>query len=187
MTVLKKIRNLVLPLPVMLATCRAEKNDPGTDNIIPLAWVGIVEYEPPMVNVMIGSGKYSAVTIENRKEFGLCMATAGMMEKVDFCGYSHGDKVDKFKVTGFSKIQAEKIDAPLIKECPISLECAVRDILKPKNHMMFIAEVLATHIDSKFLKDGEEPDLENMDILCYANDQYWSMGRKLNNLFYSKY
>jgi len=186
MVALKKIQNLLLPLPVTLATCRAKLKDEGTDNMIPLSWVGIVEYRPHMVNIVIGKGKYSAVIIEERKEFGLCIATTAMMEQVDRCGYSHGDKVDKFKMTGLTKMPAEKIDVSIISECPICLECAVTDIVNLKTHSMFIAEVLMTHVNGKYLLKDEEPDLAKMDILCYANDQYWTFGRRLENLYYSK-
>jgi flavin reductase (DIM6/NTAB) family NADH-FMN oxidoreductase RutF len=186
MAILSKIQNLTLPLPVTLTTCRAKQNDQGTDNIISLAWVGIVEYNPPMVNIVIGSGKYSAVTIEKRKEFGLCIATTELMEKVDICGYTHGDKVDKFKMTGLTKMQAKRIDVPLIKECPICLECAVKETVRLKTHTVFIAEVLVTHVDGRYLKSGEEPDLGKMNLLCYANDQYWNLGQKLQDLYYTK-
>ncbi len=74
MALTKKIQNLILPLPVTLATHRAKKGDESTDNIIALSWVGIVEYHPHMVNIVIGKGKYSARTIAERKEFGLCIA-----------------------------------------------------------------------------------------------------------------
>ncbi len=185
MKLLSNVKNLVLPLPVTLATCRAEKNNPSTDNIIPLSWVGIVDYKPDMVYVSIGKGKYSTKIINQNKEFGLCIASVDIMEKVDKCGYSHGDKVDKFKMTGFTKLPANKISVSLIKECPICLECKVIQTLALNTHEIFIAEVLCTHVDEKFL-DNNEPLIEKMNILCYVDGEYWSMGKKLENLYYSK-
>jgi flavin reductase (DIM6/NTAB) family NADH-FMN oxidoreductase RutF len=186
MKLLQKVQNLVLPLPVTLATCRANKNEPSTDNIIPLSWVGIVDYNPNMLYVSIGKGKYSAKIIRQNKEFGLCVATADIMEQVDKCGYSHGDKVDKFEMVGFTKFPAKIIDVSLIKECPICLECKVVENLELNTHEIFIAEVLCTHVDEKFLGDNDEPMISEMNILCYVNDQYWTMGKKLNDLYYSK-
>ena len=186
MTRIEKIRNLVLPLPVTLTTCRAKKNDPLTDNIIPLSWVGIVEYRPHMVNITIGKNKYSANIIRDRKEFGLCIATVEMMEIVDKCGYSHGDKVDKFKMSGLKKFNADIIDAPLIEECPICLECKVNESVVLETHEVFVAEVVATHINQKYILKNGEPDIEKMNVLCYADDNYYTLGRKLNPLYYSK-
>jgi flavin reductase (DIM6/NTAB) family NADH-FMN oxidoreductase RutF len=184
---LKKIQNLMLPLPVTLVTCRSKKKDESTDNIIPLAWVGIVEYRPHMINIVIGKGKHSARIIEKTREFGICIATVDMMEKVDMCGYTHGDKVDKFKMTGLTKFAAQNIDVSLIKECPVCMECIVeKEVISFETHDMFIGKVLVTHVSDKYLLDGEEPDIKKMDILCYANDQYWSLGKSLESLYYSK-
>ncbi|MBC7334593.1 MAG: flavin reductase family protein [Actinobacteria bacterium] len=186
MTVLSKAKELVLPLPVALVTCRAKEKDTSTDNIVPLAWVGIVEYSPPMVDIVIGKGKYSERVISNRKEFGLCIATVDMMEKVDRCGLVHGDKVDKFKMTGFTKLEATKIDVSLIKECPISLECIVKDTIPVETHKIFIAEVVCTHVDERFIGESGEIKAEEMNILCYGNGSYWMLGKKLEKLFYTK-
>ena len=186
MALLKKIQNLILPLPVTLVTHRAKKGDESTDNIIALSWVGIVEHHPHMVNIVIGKGKYSSRTIAERKEFGLCIAPVELMEKVDKCGCTHGNKVDKFKMAGLNKMPAEKIDVSLIAQCPICLECVVKEIISMKTHDMFIAEVVATHVDPIFLNEKKELELSKMNILCYANDQYWTMGKKLQDLYYSK-
>jgi len=186
MPALKKISNLVLPLPVTLTTCRAEKEDSSTDNIIPLSWVGIVEYRPHMVNINIGKEKYSANIIRERKEFGLCIATVDIMEQVDMCGYTHGNKVDKFEMAKLTKFAAGKIDVSLIKECPICLECVVKSSIVMTTHEVFFAEVINTHVDERFLDGSGEPDIEKMNILGYANGMYFSLGKKLQSLYYSK-
>jgi flavin reductase (DIM6/NTAB) family NADH-FMN oxidoreductase RutF len=198
MAILSRPKALLLPLPVTLATCRAQKGNSSTDNIIPLAWVGIVEYNPPMVNIVIGRGKYSAKVINQTREFGLCVATVEMMDKVDACGYSHGDNVDKFKLTGLEKFPARKIDVSLIKHCPVCLECIVRDVAELKTHDMYIAEVVLTHVDDSCVVPGRMPigreniiddsdiDLGTSNILSYGDEMYWKLGEKLENLYYSK-
>jgi flavin reductase (DIM6/NTAB) family NADH-FMN oxidoreductase RutF len=67
------------------------------------------------------------------------------------------------------------------------LECRVTEIIELKIHKIFFAEVVCTHIDKKFLNDDNEPLLSQMNVLCYANEQYWTMGEKLEDLYYSKY
>jgi flavin reductase (DIM6/NTAB) family NADH-FMN oxidoreductase RutF len=186
LTVLEKIQNLVLPLPVSLTTCRAKKKDPATDNIIPISWAGIIEYNPDMLYIGIGAKKYSAGVIEERKEFGFCIATVNMMKKVDQCGCCHGNEVDKFRLTSFTKFEAKEIDVSLIKECPICLECKVTEVVKVKKHKLFFAEVVCTYVEEKFLDDKKEPLLSEMDILCNVNDQYWTLGKKLEDLGYTE-
>lgn len=186
MTVLPEVRNLVLPLPVTLTTCRARKGDASSDNIIPLSWVGIADYQPDMVHISIGTEKYSARVIAERKEFGLCIATEQLIEAVDRCGYAHGNETDKFKMTGLTKTPAREIDAVLIGECPIGLECRVTSTVELKTHTMFIAEVLCTHVQEGYLDGDGTPELGRMNVLCYADGRYWALGREINRLYYTK-
>jgi flavin reductase (DIM6/NTAB) family NADH-FMN oxidoreductase RutF len=186
MRILPQVRNLVLPLPVTLVTCRAREGESAADNIIPLSWVGIVDYKPHAVNICIGKRKYSDRLIAERGEFGMCVASVELMESVDRCGCTHGDQTDKFAMTGLTKAAASKIDAPLIAECPICLECRVTRTVDLDTHRMFIAEVLCTHVREELLKADGSPDLERMNILCYADDEYWALGRRLQKLYYTR-
>ena len=59
-----------------------------------------------MVNIVVGGGgDILRRTITERKEFGLCIATVELMEQVDRCGYTHGSKLDKFKMSGLTKMR----------------------------------------------------------------------------------
>lgn len=180
MVTTKKPKYLLAPLPVALVTVRQNK-----DNIIALSWVGIQENKPPMLNLNISKGKYSGNIIKETKQFGLCIPRAENIKEIDICGTTHGDKEDKFALTGFTKLNASEIDAPLIKECPIRMECFLEKVIPFNTHEMFIAKIACTHIDDEFYKDGE-PDFEKINILGYVNGQYWTMGKKLNNLFFTK-
>jgi len=186
MSVLPDIRNLVFPLPVALVTCRARRGGAAADNIIPLSWVGILDYQPHTVSISIGKQKYSARVIGESKEFGLCVAPVELMEAVDRCGYAHGDLTDKFAMTGLTKAAAVKIDAPLIADCPVCLECRVTQTVELSTHRMFVAEVLCTHVVEKFIKEDGSPDLERMNVLCYADDMYWALGKRLQTLYYTR-
>lgn len=186
MNVLPNIRNLVFPLPVALVTCRARRDGSAADNIIPLSWVGILDHQPHTVSISIGKHKYSARVIGERKEFGLCVASVELMESVDRCGYAHGDRTDKFAMTGLTKAAAVKVDAPLIAECPVCLECRVTQTVELSTHRMFVAEVLCTHVADEFIKADGSPDLERMNVLCYADDMYWALGKKLQTLYYTR-
>lgn len=187
MSILKKTQSLTYPLPVALIVCRKNKQDRSTDNIIPISWAGILENKPdPLVYVSIGNRKYSANIIQETGEFGICIATVDMIKKVDICGHTHGDKVDKFQLVDLTKVDAKNINVSLIKECPILMECVVNNIIEVKFHKIFIGKILETHIDDKYLLDDGEPDIEKMNILCNINDQYWTVGKKLENLFFTK-
>lgn len=186
MTVLPQVRNLVFPLPVTLVTCRARRGEAGSDNIIPLSWVGIADHAPHTVTVSIGKQKYSARVIGERAEFGLCLAPVELMEQVDHCGHTHGDRVDKFKLTGLTKAAATRIDAPLIAECPVCLECRLSRTVDLDTHRMFFAEVVATHVPGRYLAADGSPQLERMNVLCFADGAYWALGKRLEPLYYTR-
>jgi len=186
MAVLPQVRNLLFPLPVTLVTCRARKGDPAADNIIPLSWVGILDHAPHTVSISIGKQKHSARVIGERGEFGLCVASVELMKQVDRCGHTHGDRTDKFAMTGLTKVAPVKIDAPLIAECPVGLECRVTQTIDLATHRVFVAEVLCTHVADTALGPDGSPDLERMHALCYADGTYWALGKPLKPLYYTR-
>lgn len=183
---LKKIKNFLAPLPVVLVTMRSKEKENVSDNIIPISWTGIVEHAPHMLNINISRGKYSAKVIKKSKEFAVCIPGTEYIEQVDICGTTHGDRIDKFELTGFEKFEATEIDAPLIKQCPLNMECILEDVISFKSHDMFIGKIVATHIDEDYMDSGGEPDYRKIDLLCYVNGYYWSMGEKKEKLYFTK-
>ena len=186
MTVLKKIKNFLAPLPVVLVTLRSKGKGGVSDNIIPISWTGTVEHAPHMLNINISRGKYSAEVIKKSKEFGVCIPGAEYIEQIDICGTTHGDKADKFELAGFEKLKAAEIDVPLIKQCHVNMECVLEDVIPFKTHDMFIGKIVATHIDEEYIDQDGEPDYKKLDPLCCVNGYYWSLGELKEKLFFTK-
>jgi len=186
MVLLKSVKNYLAPLPVVLVTTRYREKESVSDNIIPISWAGIVESAPHMININISRGKYSWEIIKKTKQFAVAIPGARSIREVDICGTTHGDKVDKFSMTGFEKMDAAIVDVPLIKQCPINMECTLEDIISFESHDMFIGKIEATHIDQAFTDKEGEPDFKKIGILCYANGDYWGLGEKLEKLFFTK-
>lgn len=104
--------------PVALITCMDKFKKP---NIITIAWIGIVNTEPPMIGVSIRSTSYSYDCIKKSKAFVVNIPSESMVEKVDFCGSVSGRKINKFRVMGFTPVFAKKVKAPMIEECAAHL------------------------------------------------------------------
>ena len=83
MVVLKRVKNFLAPLPVVLVTARLRDNDKVTDNIIPISWTGIVESAPHMININISRGKYSGEVIKKTKQFVVAIPRADHIREVD--------------------------------------------------------------------------------------------------------
>jgi len=161
---------LIIPRPVALVT----SHSPEGDNIITLSWVSIVCSLPPMIGISIRKKRYSYSVIEKSGEFVVNIPGAGLVKEADFCGTRSGRDVDKFEETGLTKEKAEFVNIPLIKECPINIECKLRRTVELGSHTLFLGEVVGTHIDEKILTDGKFDD-EKMLPLTYLSPHYFTV------------
>jgi flavin reductase (DIM6/NTAB) family NADH-FMN oxidoreductase RutF len=185
MKTLERPLELLYPLPVILVTTRSKKDKNETDNIVALSWVGIIDSDPPTININMSKGKYSGKTIKATREFGICVPRATNIKEVDICGSTHGDEIDKFKLTGLKKVQATEIDVPLIGECPIQMECRLEDVIDFGRHEMFVAKVVKTHVDEQYFQ-GSRADFKGMGLLCYVDGSYYRLGDYMADLFFCK-
>jgi flavin reductase (DIM6/NTAB) family NADH-FMN oxidoreductase RutF len=168
----------MFPLPVMLITC---VDASGKPNIITLAWVGIVNSDPPMVSISIRPGRYSHGLVKGSHEFVVNIPSEKMIGKVDLCGVVSGRDVDKFSETGLTPIKAQEVSPPLIEECPVNLECKVKRIIPLGSHDLFLGEIVAIHIDDTVLKEKGRVDIGKALPITYCpgSHEYWSLGKML--------
>jgi flavin reductase (DIM6/NTAB) family NADH-FMN oxidoreductase RutF len=164
----------IVPAPVVLVTCR---DAAGNDNIITLAWAGVVSSSPPMVGVSVRPHRHSHPMIVESGEFGVNIPSAALLRLADRCGTVSGKSVDKFHDTGFTRLAGERIKAPLIAECPINLECAVRQRIHLGTHDLFLGEVLAVRVSASCMA-GDRIDVARVAPVAFAPEanEYWSLG-----------
>ena len=84
---------------------------------------------------------------------------AKMYEVTDYCGIVSGRKADKTNL--FEIFYGESKTAPMIKECPLAIECKLIDIYEMPTNSLYIGEVIATYTEEKYLTNGK-PDVEKM-------------------------
>ena len=167
------------PLPVTLVTCMDKKGNP---NIITVTYVTGVNEEPPMVAIAIRPEKYSNKLIRETKEFAINVPTKELLSKIDYCGSFSGQEVDKFAETGLNTDKASVIQTPLIKECPISLECKLVKTISFPSHDLFVGEVVAVHVEKELLLD-EIPDFSRLCFLLTTFFDYREIGKKVGTAF----
>lgn len=174
---------MLYPCPVALVTCSDGK---GKDNIVTLAWVGVANSTPPTIAAGIRPTRYSASLIDKSREFVVNIPTVDILEKVDYCGVVSGFDVKKFEATGLTREPASKVKAPMIKECPINLECKVRRTLLLGSHRLYLGEVLETHVDQSILDSNGSIDYAKAQPFVYNTREYWSLGKKIGVHGFSK-
>ena len=166
---------LTAPVPPVMVTCgEGEKA-----NIVTVAWTGTVNTRPPMTYISLRPSRFSHGIIRETGEFAVNLVPTKLIRSADFCGTFTGAKVDKFARCQLTKAPAEVIRSPLIAECPVNLECRVTKILPLGSHDMFLAEILAVHVDRSLLDDSGRLRLERAGLSAFAHGDYYALGRKL--------
>jgi flavin reductase (DIM6/NTAB) family NADH-FMN oxidoreductase RutF len=160
-----KPQTMLMPLPAAMVSCQAEGYKP---NIITISWIGIVNSDPPMLSISVTPKRHSYGILKKAGEFVVNLTSEENLEAVDFCGSRSGRDYDKFREMNLTMIPGKIVSAPLIKECPINLECRVKQSQRLGSHEMFIAEIVAVHADRDIVTSAGKPDLEKFKLLSYC-------------------
>ncbi len=176
MKIARRPSTLLLPTPVVLLSVAGGD---GRPNLLTLAWVGTVCSAPPMLSVSIRPSRYSHGLVDAAREFVVNIPRAGQVENVDLAGVWSGRDHDKFAELGFTPEAATVVGAPQIAECPISLECQVRHQLALGSHDLFVAEVVAAHVDEDLLDGKGRLHKDKLEAMAYVEGEYWSLGERL--------
>jgi flavin reductase (DIM6/NTAB) family NADH-FMN oxidoreductase RutF len=140
---LSKVYALLEPGPVVLITT-AHK---GRANIMTLSWLTMMDFEPPLVGMVLSNRNYSFAALKATKQCVINIPTAELAAKVVGCGNTTGRKVDKFAAFGLTPVPSRRVEPPLIAECYANLECRVADARMANQYNFFILEVLKAWID----------------------------------------
>lgn len=163
------------PVPAVLIT---SKNINGIVNVFTVGWVGIACTRPPMVTVAIRPERLSYDYIKETSEFVVNLPPKSLVRAVDFCGVRSGKNIDKIKECNFILEDSEKIEVPGIQQCPVTIECKVKNITPLGSHHLFLAEVLAVNVDEDLIDENGKIHLEKADLITYSHGEYFSMPSK---------
>lgn len=164
--------NFFVPMPVVLVGTQVS----GKANFMAVGWCTRANAKPPMIVCGIGNHHYTHKGIKETKTFSVNVPSSDLLQKTDYCGIVSGEKTDKSSV--FEVFYGSLKTAPMIKECPVSLECRLFQALVLPTNTLFIGEIAAAYADSKVLKDGI-PDFPSIDplFLTMPDNRYWTLGK----------
>lgn len=174
--------NMLYPLPAVMVSVADGK---GKDNIITVAWAGTVCTNPPMVSISVRPERYSYSMIRNTGEFLINLTTEKLAFATDYCGVRSGRDVDKFERMKLTREKADFVQAPMIGESPVSIECRVKEVLELGSHHMFLAEVLAVHAEESYMDEKNKFHLNDSRPLVYSHGEYAGLGKSLGTFGYS--
>ena len=169
------------PIPAAMVSCGTMEKS----NIITVAWTGVINTNPAMVYISVRPERYSYNIIKESGEFVINLTNKELTYATDWCGVKSGANVDKFKEMKLTKEKSNFVDAPSIKESPVSIECKVKEIKELGSHHMFMAEVLSINADEKYIDGKGAFDISKCDLVAYANGKYFELGKQVGKFGYS--
>jgi flavin reductase (DIM6/NTAB) family NADH-FMN oxidoreductase RutF len=158
----------------------------GTPDAMTAAWCATCCMQPPCVGVAVRRERLTYASIESRKAFSICVPSTAMAARVDYAGIVSGrDEPDKLARAGLAVAPGAKVDAPLLSDCPVCLECTLAGILPIGSHTWFVGEVVESHVDESCFDAGGGLDPLLIDPLVYSTSDhhYYALGRRVARAF----
>lgn len=174
--------NMIYPLPAVMVSCCRPGERP---NILTVAWTGTICTNPAMVYISVRPSRYSYDIIRETGEFVINLTTKRLARAADYCGVRSGRDVDKFEKMHLTAVPADHVTAPLIGESPVNIECRVTEVKELGSHHMFLAEVLAVHVDSSYMDKKGKFELNQSGLLAYSHGEYRELGKPVGTFGYS--
>ena len=168
------------PMPVsIIGTYNAD----GTPNAMNAAWGGISEEQE--ISICVSEDHKTTENILARKAFTVSMATEQYVAACDYVGIVSGSKVpDKFQRAGFHATKSDFVDAPLIDELPMALECEL--ISYDPESCRLVGRIVNVSADESVLGDNGKVDVTKLRPITYdsMNHDYLVLGAKVGNAFH---
>lgn len=163
------------PIPAVMLSCRGTQPGYDRDNLITIAWSGVVNSNPPMVSVSIQPKRHSFAQIRQSGAFCLNLIGRDLCRATDWCGVKSGRDVDKFGALGLHALPVEGFPAPALAEAPIFLCCRVKQTIPLGSHEMFLSEVEQVYVqDALFCEDGSI-DAARAQLVAYIHGEYYPL------------
>lgn len=168
---------MIYPLPAALVSCG---DAPDNYNLITVSWMGTICSNPPMCYISVRPERHSYQLIKDSGAFVINLTNESMAYATDWCGVKSGRNFDKFKKMQLTPIKAEMVNAPMIQEAPLCIECKVKEIIHLGSHDMFIADVLNVQADRQFIDPETDTfDLAKAKLIAYSHGHYYKLGEEI--------
>lgn len=179
-----KPRSMMYPAPAVVASAYDEN---GKADACTLAFATMCSHKPPAILIAINSTlkRKTLADIFQTKEFCLGFPSADQVAEADYLGIVSGYDSDKLEDVNFTHQKAEFVNAPIINEFKVSLECRVIDINPVGSHTQITGEIVNVVADSGVLDKNGKIDFEKLNPLGYddVSHSYFEIGARLAKAF----
>ena len=171
------------PVPAVMLSCRG--TEPGFDrnNLITVAWAGIVNSNPPMVSVSLRPSRHSYTQIMQSGVFCLNLINQPLCRAADFCGVKSGRDVDKFAEMGLHVREVPDFDAPALDEAPAFLCCRVKQRIPLGSHDLFLCAVEQVYVSDALFDENGSLHMGKAHLVSYAHGEYFPLRDRPEGFF----
>lgn len=171
------------PIPAVMLSCRGTEPGFDRDNLITVAWAGVVNSDPPMVSVSIRPSRHSYAQILQSGAFCLNLIDQPLCRAADFCGVKSGRDIDKFAEMRLHAREIEGFPAPALDEAPAFLCCRVKQRIPFGSHDLFLCAVEQVYVkDALFDADGSL-HMGRANLVSYAHGEYFPLKPRPEGFF----
>ncbi len=173
----------LFPMPVLMI---ATYDEEGTVDVMNMAWGGICENN--MVALNITESHKTAKNIKAKGAFTISIADIDHLAEADFFGIASGNKMaDKFEKSGLHAVKSNNVDAPVVEEFPITLECKVAAIQTDGGGFRVVGEIVNVLANEKVLDENGKVDPTKLNAFVFDQFQngYYKIGEKVGQAWSS--
>lgn len=167
----------VFPMPVLMVAAYDEN---GKVNVMNAAWGMISAMD--QITLFIGEAHKTTANIHKTGAFTVSIADVDHMDVADFFGIATGNKMnDKFERTGYSAVKSAFVNAPIIEEFPVVMECSLQQVIEMDGFHAVVGKIVNTSADEKVLDENGKIDPVKVNALVFDQFQsdYYSIGGKV--------
>ena len=172
-----KTTEAIFPMPVLMI---ATYNEDGTIDVMNAAWGTMLERDQVILNLT--ESHKTVKNIRERKAFTVSIANAKNVVAADYFGIVSGNNTtNKFENSGLTSTKSEKVDAPIINEFPICLEC---ELLEDESNWGIVGKVINVSADEEILKE-DQVDINLLEAIAFDpyTHGYYKVGERVGNAF----
>lgn len=175
--------NMIYPLPAVMVSVG---NSVDEYNIITVSWTGTTCSNPPMCYISVRPERHSYELLKKAGEFVLNLTTHDLAFATDWCGVRSGRDYNKFEEMKLTPAPASMVNAPVIAESPVNIECRISQIIPLGSHDMFLAEVLNVKVEDEYLDSKTNAfALDRANLICYSHGRYFDIGKPIGKFGFS--
>jgi flavin reductase (DIM6/NTAB) family NADH-FMN oxidoreductase RutF len=156
------MKSCLQPAPKVLVSCRGID---GENNVLAVAYCGNCSYDPPMVMVGIVPSRYSYKMIKESGYFVVNLVSKEYKETFDYLGSHSKRDEDKLAKMNIKLSDGVKVNAPILDDCPVNIECKVIDSIVTGSHEMFVGKIEYVHANAKLVDNEGNIDFSSIKLL----------------------